>query len=341
MYRRVAATATIALLAVLALAVAAATLPAVVDVEGSGGVGEGTGGGVGQGAGQGAGSADGGFERPEWLAPLIAATFALLRVLGWLALLLVLGLAVYLTVTRRQELLAALRDLLGRIPSAVLQVLALAALVAALLSLWRDGAVPQASPVVPLPGEGGGSTSGSTAIDPQPIAILAVVLGMAAIAVLALWIVRSKSRSSGETGADDGPEAAGPAAAEDGNSGGAGELEQAAGRAADRIASGDPESAVVTAWREMATRLDGIDRRTATPREFAARAVAAGLDREAVDVLTRLFEDVRYGDLVLTDEQESRALAAFRRLESTESAHADRRTEHRTDGRHLFEEDDS
>lgn len=315
-YRRTAGTATVALLAVIALALAAAGIPSPVVIEDGGGVGEGTGSGVGQGTGDGAGATDGGFERPDWLAPLIAATFALLRVLGSLAILLLVASFVYVAVTRHRALLDALRDLLARLPWAIIQVVTLAAIALALLSLWPNGAIPEASPVVPIPGEGGGSTSGSTAIAPRPITILAVVLGLAAVSIVVLRVVRSRSRSrdddSDDADADDAD--ADEAVLSTGDSD---DAEQTARSEAERIrAGGSPADAVVDAWREMATRLDGVDRRTATPRQFAARAIAAGVDRDDVEVLTRLFEDVRYGDVELTDDQEARALRAFRRIET-------------------------
>lgn len=313
--RRTAGPVAVALLAVVALALAAAGLPSTVVLE-DGGVGDGTGSGVGEGTGDGAGATDGGFERPEWLAPLIAATFALLRVLGLLAMLLLVALFVYVTVTRHQALLGVLRDLLARLPWAVIQVATLAAIALALLSLWSDGAVPEASPVVPIPGEGGGSASGSTPIAPDPLTMLAAVLGLAAVSALVVLGLRSRF------GPDDDPD---DADADDAalSTGDTARMEQTARRAAEHIESRDASAdAVVAAWREMATLLGGSDRRTATPRQFAARAVAAGFDREDVELLTRLFEDVRYGDAELTDEQETRALQAFRRIEA---AYADER----------------
>lgn len=307
MYRRIAGVATIALIAVLALALAAATLPSPVVVE-DGSVGEGTGSGVGSGTGDGAGLADSGFEPPAWLAPLIAATFALLRVLGTLAVLLLLALLIYVTVTRREALIEALRDLLRRVPSAIAQATVLAAVVLVLLVLFSEGSVPPSAPVVPFAGEGGGDASSSASLSPAPITTLAVVVGLAAVSALALWGVRSRFRT--QSTAEE------PAVEEE-SSVDATELSQVAGRAADQLESDEASAdAVVTAWREMATLVTRGDRRTATPRQVTAWAIAAGYDPEDVETLTRLFEDVRYGDVALSKAQQQRALRAFRRIET-------------------------
>ncbi len=308
MYRRTAGIAAVALVAVVALALAAATLPSPVPVEDGGSVGDGTGSGVGRGTGDGAGTAVGGFERPAWLAPLIAATFALLRVLGTLAVLLLVALLIYVTVTRRQALLEALRDLLSRVPSAIAQVAVLAAVVLALLVLFSEGSVPRSAPVVPFAGEGGGDTSSSTSLSPAPITTLAVVVGLAAVSLLALWGVRSRFRTQ-STAAD-------PALEEESDVDTT-EISQVAGRAADQLESDEATAdAVVAAWREMATLVSRDDPRTATPRQVTARAIAAGYDADDVETLTRLFEDVRYGDVALSEAQQRRALRAFRRIET-------------------------
>lgn len=321
-YRRTAGTAAVALIAVLALALAAAALPSPVLIQDDGSVGEGTGGGIGQGTGDGTGAADGGFERPEWLGPLVAVTFALLRVLGTLAMLLLLALLVYVTVTRRDALLSALRELLARIPAAVAQVVALAVFALALLILFPGGGVPESAPIVPFVGEGGGGeTSASTPTTPPPTAILAVllVLGVGSALVLGVrsWV---RSRSESESGAD-GDEA----------KDGAGDTADAPGetsRSGDQAPEGiesnaTPTDAVMAAWHEMATLVTDGKPRTTTPRQVTAQAIAAGLDPDDVEVLTRLFEDVRYGDVELTEEQKHRALRALDRIEATDSERGD------------------
>lgn len=91
---------------------------------------------------------------------------------------------------------------------------------------------------------------------------------------------------------------------------------EAAGRAADRLdADTDLENAIYRAWREMADALDVRNPRTTTPEEFADVAVDAGMSREDVRELTRLFEEVRYGDAEPTREREQRAQDALRRIQ--------------------------
>lgn len=95
-------------------------------------------------------------------------------------------------------------------------------------------------------------------------------------------------------------------------------LGEAAGEAADRIdESGDADNEVYRAWREMTGYVD-VDRPEAsTPREFAAAATAAGMAEADVTELTDLFEEVRYGGLPPTDDAEQRAVAALRRIEDS------------------------
>lgn len=93
-------------------------------------------------------------------------------------------------------------------------------------------------------------------------------------------------------------------------------LGQTAGEAADRLdESGDVDNEVYRAWREMTDHLE-VDRpESSTPGEFATAAVAAGMDRQDVSELTDVFEEVRYGGLPPTSEAEERALAALRGIE--------------------------
>jgi len=94
-----------------------------------------------------------------------------------------------------------------------------------------------------------------------------------------------------------------------------------AGRAADRIETGgnnttDADNEVYRAWQEMTTQFDATHEETMTPREFEKQAVEAGMTREDVSELTRLFETVRYGGEAATDDRERRAVDVLRRIES-------------------------
>ena len=88
-----------------------------------------------------------------------------------------------------------------------------------------------------------------------------------------------------------------------------------AGAAADRIERSDVDNGVYRAWRDMTEALD-VDRpASSTPAEFAAAAVDAGVDEEPVEALTAVFERVRYGGEEATAERERRAAEALRRIE--------------------------
>mgnify|MGYP000114825383 CR=1 FL=1 len=95
-------------------------------------------------------------------------------------------------------------------------------------------------------------------------------------------------------------------------------LGEAAGRAAAGIAASNVETsnAVYAAWLEMTDALDVTDPETTTPGEFAEAAVEAGMEPEHVDELTRLFEDVRYGDAPVSPARAERAEAALSHIEA-------------------------
>jgi len=77
----------------------------------------------------------------------------------------------------------------------------------------------------------------------------------------------------------------------------------------------DPENEVEHAWVTMVRAL-GIARPwTKTPGECAQAAVAAGMDREAVEAITRAYEAVRYGDEPVTERHVRQARRGLRRLD--------------------------
>jgi hypothetical protein len=76
-----------------------------------------------------------------------------------------------------------------------------------------------------------------------------------------------------------------------------------ADRARNTLSSGGAvEDAIIRAYRQMSRTLaEGrklVRQQTMTPHEFEEYLAAAGLPRSPVQVLTHLFEDVRYGGLV-------------------------------------------
>ncbi|UPV98993.1 DUF4129 domain-containing protein [Halorussus gelatinilyticus] len=158
-----------------------------------------------------------------------------------------------------------------------------------------------------VPEGGSGAPGGSTGTSvTDPSVLLLAGLGVALLAAVALLFVSS----SGEDPEED-EEFAEP---DDGTDVRA--VGRAAGEAADRIeTTTDVDNEVFRAWREMTDHLDVPNPRSSTPSEFAAAAVEAGMAREDVDRLTTLFEEVRYGGESPTERREEQALDALRRIE--------------------------
>jgi hypothetical protein len=167
-------------------------------------------------------------------------------------------------------------------------------------------------------GQEGGRPQGGevdpAALDPSML-LVAVVVGFVLVAAAATLY--------GATGdAADEVEDAGPVEESDG--GAVASVGRAAGRAADRIESAtDTDNEVYRAWQEMADRLELERPETSTPGEFEAAAVDAGMERGDVSELTRLFEEVRYGDATPTEEREQRAAETLRRIEETYTREGD------------------
>ncbi|MDZ7689383.1 MAG: carboxypeptidase regulatory-like domain-containing protein [Halobacteriales archaeon] len=76
----------------------------------------------------------------------------------------------------------------------------------------------------------------------------------------------------------------------------------------------DSENDVYVSWSRMIERADIDGIRTKTPSEIAEEAKDAGLNPGAVDEITDVFEEVRYGEGEPTQEQKERAKRAFERL---------------------------
>jgi hypothetical protein len=289
MHRRRIESALLAGLAVVVAGMAAATLGTTTTREPASGSG---GGPVGSGGG-GGGSA----------ASDVAATtdpLPVFTVLGVLAVVVLVVLAVKLP-----------RETLWE----VLRMLAMAALVVGLLwaffTTFGVGQFPEPSASdVPLRGAGdeggapgpGGSEGGAPLPAPTAVGLVAAVLlavGLVAVALRQADGVLEDGDD--ETGDEDTLAAVG----------------RSAGRAADRIEDlGAPvDNQVYAAWKEMTGHLDVEDHGARTPGEFREAARAAGMDAADVDALTDVFESVRYGGATPTDERETRATDALRRIE--------------------------
>ena len=94
------------------------------------------------------------------------------------------------------------------------------------------------------------------------------------------------------------------------------DIAEAAADAAERLESrnADVNNEVYRAWLEMTQLLDVASPGTHTPGEFADAAVELGVDREHVDPLTTLFEEVRYGHRD-PESREEQAIEVFRAIE--------------------------
>ncbi len=152
-----------------------------------------------------------------------------------------------------------------------------------------------------------------TALDIPPIAVVGVfgiVLAVAAVALI---------RASGDQRVVE------PGAGEDVDADQArvGDLAAAAGAAADRLEehNADVDNEVYRAWGEMTAHLNVPNPDSSTPGEFAAAAIEAGVNRDDVEQLTRLFEEVRYGKRD-PESREELAIEVFRRIESEYGADA-------------------
>lgn len=279
--------AVIAALAILALAFAAATLDSTVD---SGASGSADGQGIGDsGPGgvlpipSGSIGADGSTD--------VSIPRAILRIL---LVFVAIAMLVYALFNPREVLAHLLQ---GVVVGALLAILL--ALVY-LLASGTSSAPPDNGSFL------GGRSGGGGEVAPlsPPGFVVFLLLGVAITGTAAALVWQS---------GDDDPEADAVETADDPPVAAVG---KAAGQAADRLeADAAVGNEIYRAWREMTSLLDVDDPASSTPGEFATAAVEAGLGREDVDELTRLFEDVRYGGTEPRPEDERRAVATFRRIE--------------------------
>jgi hypothetical protein len=218
------------------------------------------------------------------------------EILTGLAALAAVGFVAYVLVYRREAL------------SIIVAVAAVLALLLLLFQLLSAPETPQAMGPGEgiLFGEGGGNGEAETTRTGQPPPALVFVVGAAVVGVV-IALLGTTDRD-----ADAEPEDAPSSDVVD-----TAAVGRAAGRAADRLENEtDVDNEVYRTWREMTELLD-VDRpESSTPGEFAAAAVEAGLGQEDVGELTRLFEEIRYGDTPPSSDHERRAVAVFRRIEA-------------------------
>jgi hypothetical protein len=297
----------LALLAVVALGLAAATLDSAVLTDSSGGLGIGpesaemgaeNGSQPSFALGNQTGDTTGGFDVDFPCYPFLDKWWAIAAILG------VFGLGGYVAYRRLGGL--GVVAYAGPVGIPLLFAHALLTVCTEPLSDTRTALFEQGNiSLVPEGGSGApGSGTGTTVTDPS--VLLLAGLGVALLAAVALLFVSS----SGDDPEDEEAFAK-PDDTEDVRAVG-----RAAGEAADRIENAtDVDNEVYRAWREMTDHLDVSNPASSTPAEFAGAAVEAGMAREDVDRLTSLFEEVRYGGESATEEREQQALKALRRIE--------------------------
>lgn len=298
-------TAVVAAFAVLSVAFAAATLDSAVVSEEAGPNGP-----RGGGAESGGAPSRPGFDVATGQQVELPLFVEVLALLALVALLVVL---VY--ETRRRNALEAVRVrvrlVLSRairrrrdtLKTTLVSVVLVGLLVALSLLLLSQGDLPATRAGSGGLSGGGSGNAGDVETAPSP-PILLLLVGLA-LAGVALAFLRGRTDDDGEVRTVTGTSSESAAA-----------VGRTAGRAADRLeGEADADNEIYRAWREMTEWLDVPHPEASTPGEFADAAVEAGLGREDVRELTRLFEDVRYGDVPPSDEHERRALAVFRRIE--------------------------
>ena len=298
----------LALLAVVALGVAAATLDSAVSL-GGGGLG-----GAGDGGGPSGESGDTGMSAApsgETALSIPPACFEFLReppaLLAFAAALLAIG---WLAYRDTGSTLAAgvVAGTMGFPVAGLGWALSTCRRVDEGFEFELGAAVAGEGGILPQ-GGGGAGTGGGEGAASTPEVLFALVVVAALVASVAVLL--------GADG-DDEPEADEAATEIDSDNAADPDLREVgrtAGAAADRIERSDADNEVYRAWRDMTEALD-VDRpASSTPAEFAAAAVDAGVDEEPVADLTAVFERVRYGGEEATAERERRAADALRRIE--------------------------
>lgn len=163
-------------------------------------------------------------------------------------------------------------------------------------------------------GPGGGETAAEVVSTPTVVFGMLVVVAILASVVLLFTAGRDDEGPPESTVPDDEQRDGAELAA----------VGRTAGRAADRIEEdADVDNEVFRAWRDLTEHLDVKAPESSTPAEFADAAADAGMDPEHVDALTEVFESVRYGGAEPTVDRERRAVDALRAIEESQSGDAE------------------
>lgn len=144
-------------------------------------------------------------------------------------------------------------------------------------------------------------TGGQTSLLPFALLFGGLMVTVSILVVIGVWRLWSASRSGRST-------------AEIGDVGG-NEHERGEPRETGRIDPSAFGNEVYQAWYRMAREVGAGSRGPDTPWEVAHLAIEEGMDRAAVETLTRQFEAVRYGESAVTAEREQRVREALSRLQ--------------------------
>jgi hypothetical protein len=303
--RRTLLTVALAVLAILAVAAAAATLDSTVSPDSGGSFGAGAGDSGAFGADNDADSS--GTEESQFGGrPFVALCYPILNE-PWLLGLILLGFLGVGALMRRSTgswIPAFAIGLSLSIPAYVIHRI--------LTNCGTPPGEPMGLPFggnessfLPRGGGQGSSLAQGTGVS-TPNAVLGVLLVVALAGAVLLLFVSTADEEEEPDEPEGEPERMADVAA----------VGRAAGDAADRIeGEADVENEVYRAWDEMTRLLELPNPEAATPAEFAAVAVDAGIDADDVSELTDLFEAVRYGGVDPTEDRERRAVAALRRIE--------------------------
>ncbi|WP_435195931.1 DUF4129 domain-containing protein [Natronomonas sp. EA1] len=286
----------VALLAVLALSAAAATLDSTPTGEGGSGVSDGDATGIGSDSSFSLGGLDPAdtSDASDLFRYLLYLVLAIVAVAG------LLGLYQFYEEYGFRGVVVVL--LAGSV-MLVFIYLVFAQSAGEFAQNGSGGIGSEGTPALPGGGESGGDQQGVPTADPPAAFGLLLVL-----AVVGAGLVLFRATGDEEAVPDPPTES---------GSGDPEQLARVAGEAADRIVRGAVvDNEIYRAWREMTDLLDVPNPNASTPTEFAEAAVDAGLDPADVAELTALFEAVRYGGADPSAERERRAVDCLRRIEA-------------------------
>lgn len=311
MDRRTVRVAAVAALSIIALSAAAATLDTATSSGGGLGPANADGGNIDDSPGDSPFGFDeeGGGNPFAGSLPLWGGCLHFLRsvefILGVIAVVALIG---YIISKRYDPVVAFAGIFAWGLPLFVVYLF-LAACPTAPESSERTGLIPSDLLNASMP-SGGGMLGQASGQSPAPPSLL--MLALLGVVFLAAVVVIFKSTGDDE---QELPEAPVEPETDDDRIQAIGRV---AGAAADRIdAQGEVGNEVYRAWRQMVSLLEVTNPQATTPGEFADAATEAGMDRADVEVLTDLFESVRYGGFEATEAREAQAISALRNIEST------------------------